>query len=278
MNKMDNEILLSRAIQQNFLWSDKPFTMGQAWIDLLMLAEWKDKDVISKGSIVHLKRGQVGRAILWLAERWGWDRKRVARFLKILETQKMATTESTTKGTIITIENYDKYQLNGATDGANDGTTIGQPLDNDGTHPKKEKTEKTEKNTLLTPTVLTKTPYQKVIDAYHEECPSLPKVMKLTETRKKHIRARLDQHSVEEMREVFRKVQQSDFLMGRTDNRNAWRADFDFVTRSEDSVARILEGKYDNKNNKKDKAITDMREITQGMTRNDYEDMERTFK
>lgn len=146
MNKMDNEILLSRAVQQNFLWSDKPFAMGQAWIDLLMLAEWKDKDVISKGTIVHLERGQVGRAILWLAERWGWDRKRVKRFLKILETQKMATTESTTRGTIITIENYDKYQLSGTTDGTNDGTTYGQPMDNDGTHPKKEKKEKKEKN------------------------------------------------------------------------------------------------------------------------------------
>ena len=148
MSKMDNEILLARTIQQNFVWSDKPFAMGQAWIDLLMLAEWKDKDVIAKGSIVHLKRGQVGRSILWLAERWGWDRKRVRRFLKILETQKMATTESTTKGTIITIENYDKYQFQGTTDEPTDGTSMGQRWDNDGTHPKKEKKEITESNVI----------------------------------------------------------------------------------------------------------------------------------
>ena len=94
-----------------------------------------------------------------------------------------------------------------------------------------------------------KVPYQEVIDAYHEECPSLPRVMKLTDTRKKHIKARLDQHSVDEMREVFKRVQKSDFLMGRTDNRNGWQADFDFITRSEDSVTKILEGRYDNKEN-----------------------------
>ena len=127
--KMDNEIQLARTIQQNFLWSDKPFAMGQAWIDLLMLAEYQDNDVLSKGEIVHLKRGQVGRAILWLADRWGWNRKKVVRFLKILEMQKMATTNSTTKGTIITIENYDKYQLQGTTKGSTDGTTSGQPRD-----------------------------------------------------------------------------------------------------------------------------------------------------
>lgn len=114
--KMHNEILLARTIQQNFLWSDKPFSMGQAWIDLLLLAEWGDKDIVSKGEIVHLKRGQVGRSILWLADRWGWSRKRVTHFLKILEMQKMATTDSTTKGTTITIENYNKYQFDGTTE------------------------------------------------------------------------------------------------------------------------------------------------------------------
>ena len=114
-NKMNNEILLARTIQQNFLWSDKPFSMGQAWIDLLMLAEWCDKDAVCRGEVVHLKRGQVGRSILWLADRWGWSRKKVTHFLAILKAEKMATTESTTKGTIITIGNYDKYQLEGTT-------------------------------------------------------------------------------------------------------------------------------------------------------------------
>lgn len=97
----------------------------------------------------------------------------------------------------------------------------------------------------ILPTVVSKVPYQDVVDAYHEECPSLPKVIKLTDTRKKHIKARLSNHTLDELREVFRRVEHSNFCKG--DNQNGWRADFDFITRSEDSIAKILEGKYDDR-------------------------------
>lgn len=262
---MDNEILLSRCIQQNFLWSDKPFSMGQAWIDLLMLAEWKDKDVVSKGEVIHLKRGQVGRAILWLSDRWGWNRKKTTRFLKILEMQKMATIESTTKGTTITIENYDKYQFAGTTVGTTEGTTMGQPWDT-------TKEGKEGKEIIKIPTVSHKEDYQKIIDMYHEECPSLPAVRVLTDERKKKIKARLSKHSEDEIRLAFQKAEASDFFTGRNGD---WNGSFDWIMKSETNIVKILEGNYDNKDSARQKAIRDLGSMD--MSQEQYEDMERRF-
>lgn len=70
----DGWIKLDRAIQDNWLWEDKPFDKGKAWIDLLMLANWKDNKIPFKGEIVTCKRGDVNISITALAERWGWSR------------------------------------------------------------------------------------------------------------------------------------------------------------------------------------------------------------
>lgn len=125
-------ISLHRSLQNNFLWDDKPFAMGQAWVDLLMLANREDKKAVSQGKIVEFKRGTVNRSILWLSDRWGWDRKKTRKFLKILEIEKMATTTTSTHGTTITIVNYDVYQdsRDNKKDNKKDnrGTTTGQPL------------------------------------------------------------------------------------------------------------------------------------------------------
>lgn len=129
-------IRLNRKIMDNFLWQDKePFDRRSAWIDLLLMANHNDHDVIINGKIYHVKRGQVNRSILYLANRWNWSRGKVLRFLKALSDTSMITTDSTTDGTTITIENYDKYQgerttvgtTDSTTDGTTDSTTHGQP-------------------------------------------------------------------------------------------------------------------------------------------------------
>jgi hypothetical protein len=42
-------ICLHRQIQDHWLWEDRPFSRGQAWIDLLMLANHEDKKMIFDG-------------------------------------------------------------------------------------------------------------------------------------------------------------------------------------------------------------------------------------
>lgn len=134
-------ICIDRKLEDHWLWSSRPFGKGQAWIDLLMLANHKGQTFYSGGRIIDGKRGVVYRSLKSLADRWGWDRKTVRGFLKLLEKDGMVTTESTTQGTTITIVNYDVYQdigtTNRTTESPSDWTTMGRriptPTDDDGT-------------------------------------------------------------------------------------------------------------------------------------------------
>ncbi len=57
------------------------------------------------------------------------------------------------------------------------------------------------------------TPYQEILDAYHEICTSLPIIKKFTPTLKTHMRCRWDENAdLEAWRDVFRKAQASDFI------------------------------------------------------------------
>ena len=116
-------IKLYRSLMENPLWTGEPFTKGQAWVDLLMLARWKDEKKLN-GQTLH--RGEIGASQLWLANRWGWSRKKTARFLSVLEREQMCTIKSTQKGTTLTIEKYSIYQGEGTTEGTTEETTGAQ--------------------------------------------------------------------------------------------------------------------------------------------------------
>ena len=86
---------------------------------------------------------------------------------------------------------------------------------------------------------------KQVIDLYHQICTSLPKVVKLTESRKKSINARFKEGITLEMfKEAFTKAQNSSFLTGNNDR--GFKADIDFLINA-NSLTKTLEGKYDNK-------------------------------
>ena len=85
---------------------------------------------------------------------------------------------------------------------------------------------------------------QDVIDLFNEICISLPKVRTLTDTRRRHIKARLRDNPPATFRTVFEKTEASDFLTGRL---KAFRANFDWIVGSPEHWAKILEGVYDNR-------------------------------
>ena len=86
--------------------------------------------------------------------------------------------------------------------------------------------------------------YNGIRDAYNNTCVSLPSIKSLSEARKKAIKARLNAYTMEDILEVFRKAEASDFLKGRND-RN-WQANFDWIIKDA-NLAKILDGNYDNK-------------------------------
>lgn len=128
-------IKLSRSIQDNFLWDDVPFSKGQAWIDLLLAANHKDRTVLVNGNPKTIKKGQVWTSQMKLERRWGWSKNKVRRFLALLTEQQMIHIDGTTNGTTLTIVKWANFQGGGTTNGPTNGTTNG-PADGttDGTH------------------------------------------------------------------------------------------------------------------------------------------------
>ena len=108
-------IKLDRKITEHWLWKKKPFSEGQAWIDLIFLANHDDKKFMSGQSVVDGKRGTVYRSILYLSDRWGWSRSKTTRFLQLLENDGMIVKNSTTHDTTITLVKYRHFQDSRAT-------------------------------------------------------------------------------------------------------------------------------------------------------------------
>ena len=88
------------------------------------------------------------------------------------------------------------------------------------------------------------TNYKAVVDSYNSLCKSFPKVTKLSERRRKAIRARLKEYSLAELEKAFALAEESEFLKG-ANNRN-WQASFDWLI-SDSNLPKVLEGKYANR-------------------------------
>ena len=109
-NRYAGYIYLDRHIQEGWLWEEKPFSKGQAWIDLILLANYEDKKMPYKDKIITCKRGTVNLSVLYLANRWGWDRRTVNKFLKQLQDGGSIKYKPSRYRTTILIINYEFYQ------------------------------------------------------------------------------------------------------------------------------------------------------------------------
>lgn len=104
-------IKLYRVLTDDDDWNSEPFTIGQAFIDILLRVNhkdgyWKDK---------HIKRGQMWTSKRKLMERWNVGYTRTQRFLnRMVESEKIFIEYAAT-GLLITVLNYDKYQSTVAT-------------------------------------------------------------------------------------------------------------------------------------------------------------------
>jgi len=110
---MQGWIKAYRKLAENPLWLEKPFSKGQAFMDLLFMANREPATLIYGNTIIKLERGQLHTSEIKLMDRWGWSKKKVRAYLLLLKSLNMATAEGTVKGTIITIENYSVYQDSG---------------------------------------------------------------------------------------------------------------------------------------------------------------------
>lgn len=131
--------------------------------------------------------------------------------------------------------------------------------------PDKEKDKEKDKDKGVgekekTPTESKRKRAEGVMEAYNMICTSLPKARSLTEQRIRHVNARLEEYSPDDMRTVFDKAQASRFLSGKV---KEWRADFDWLINANNFV-KVLEGRYDDRDPLQSTYEQDMAEILQG--------------
>ena len=115
-------VKVHRSLLDNPIWTGEPFTRGQAWVDLILLANHKD-GVAPKGDPVP--EGSIATSYAELAKRWGWSIKKVRHYMGTLRGTGMVTLRGTRRGTLLTLVKYDFFQGQGHTEGHTEGHTQG---------------------------------------------------------------------------------------------------------------------------------------------------------
>ena len=108
MGERTSFFTVDRKLLEDELWTSEPFTKGQAWLDLIGRASYKDTDELKRGEIITTERE--------LAARWHWNNSKVHRFLGWLEGEGMIawsrewSAERSRKWSRIRLEKYGVYQ------------------------------------------------------------------------------------------------------------------------------------------------------------------------
>lgn len=92
------------------------------------------------------------------------------------------------------------------------------------------------------------TDFATIRELYNSVCGSYPRLVKLSESRKKAIKARMRSgYTIDDFRRLFEEAENSAFLKG-ANSRN-WSATFDWLI-ADSNMAKVLEGKYRSSHNR----------------------------
>lgn len=252
-------VSIHRSITDHWLWKDQPFSKGQAWVHLIMLANHKDNKFLVKSKLIECKRGQIARSLSNLSNEFGWTVKKVRGFLNLLEKENMVSIKKGTVTSVITICKYEDYQQNnisegtlGAHQGHSDGT-LGATNNNVNNVDKLISSDSSESE----PTKKAdKIPYQKVASLYKsilvdtgEPGMSLIDMQVLTTKRKAAIKkywTREGKHGLERVEGYFNWIWNNrgdhSWIFG---TQGKWKADLEYLLR-EETIAKAREQRLGN--------------------------------
>ena len=92
--------------------------------------------------------------------------------------------------------------------------------------------------------------YQLIADMYNDICISFPRLSKLSDGRKKAIKARFNSgYKVEDFKRLFEMAENSSFLKG--GNARNWSANFDWLI-ADSNAAKVLDGNYADRRTEKE--------------------------
>lgn len=134
---MNGWVKIYRSLLADEIWEDgEPFDKRSAWLDLILRAAYHKHEERTPSGSVTIERGELLTNEMELAARWRWSRGRVRRFLEAKRRDGKAAMRragnGTKAGTILTIENYTKYQggrPRDETKGETRDETRGEPAD-----------------------------------------------------------------------------------------------------------------------------------------------------
>ena len=102
-------ICLNRSLLDHWLWQDKPFSRGQAWIDLLLMTNHDENKFLLGSELIVVGRGEFVTSEIKLMERWGWSKEKTRKFLNTLVKDGMIEKKTDRRKTTIKIVNYGKF-------------------------------------------------------------------------------------------------------------------------------------------------------------------------
>lgn len=117
-------------------WMDNPvfgkgshreaFDQRSAWVWLIEHAQYEPAQVRISGKMVELQRGQLSHSYRYLGRAWGWPEVTARRFCATLASVNMISCATDAGQVVITVSNYDKYQIEPRDGGAANGASVAQ--------------------------------------------------------------------------------------------------------------------------------------------------------
>ncbi len=104
-------ILLHKKLQEHRYWKERrKFSKAEAWIDILLSANYEDRDMVISGKSFVCKRGEVMYSMETWAKRWGWTKSQVRHFIASAREAHELRTVNNTVTTHLVVCKYESYQ------------------------------------------------------------------------------------------------------------------------------------------------------------------------
>ena len=213
--------LLRKFIEHPFWNENRKFSRAEAWIDLLFMARFSEKDeqILDRGEVITIRYGQILTSTVTLSVKWNRSRTWVQQILRILEkNESIKYIRMDSRRTILEIVKmgYVKSLLK------QKDSRLDSRLDSRKTYNNKDNKDNKE--------------IQVFIDFFNE---AFKTSFKITDGRNKKLLLRMRMFSLEQICSAAKNLSQSNFHTGENDR--GWKADPDFLLRSDEQIDKWLQ-------------------------------------
>lgn len=231
-------IKINRSLLEWGWYKDK--NTSRLFIHMLLKANWKDGFFLG----IEIKRGSFVSSLAKLSEETNLSVREIRTAIKHLESTGEVTSKKYNKFSVFTVNNYCSYQ-------SSDTQSDKQPTSNRQASDNNRRREERKKEYIDTNVSIKQHSIQSIIDAWNQLEPyGIKMIYRINQGSKRctSLIALLEQFGEEKVIQAVDKVKQSEFLQGKTDTR--FSLNFDWFI-NPNNFAKVLEGKYDERHDKK---------------------------